>query len=155
MPGVGSFCYPAYNINGTGPGALLASYDTGTGPFQAARSEADHVRSIVEAMEEIHGPVAKEQYTGIYDRQCWGLDEDAAGSWASPYPGQHQRYMPEYHKTHLNHVFIGEHTSINHAWIFSALESSVRGVVQLLLDDGLVDEAQQIVNKWMARWISV
>jgi hypothetical protein len=38
---------------------------------------------------------------------------------------------------------IGEHTSINHAWIFSALESSVRGVVQLLLDDGLVDEAQE------------
>ena len=68
---------------------------------------------------------------------------------------------------------IGEHTSINHAWIFSALESSVRGVVQLLLDDGLVDEAKevsvaaywwdctgallilQIVDKWMARWISV
>jgi hypothetical protein len=39
---------------------------------------------------------------------------------------------------------IGEHTSINHAWIFSALESSVRGVVQLLLDDGLVDEAQEV-----------
>lgn len=49
---------------------------------------------------------------------------------------------------------VGEHTSINHAWIFSALESSVRGVVQLLLDDGLVDEAQEIINKWMARWIS-
>lgn len=43
---------------------------------------------------------------------------------------------------------IGEHTSINHAWIFSALESSVRGVVQLLLDDGLVDEAQQVSPVW-------
>lgn len=68
---------------------------------------------------------------------------------------------------------IGEHTSVNHAWIFSALESATRGVVQALLDDGLVDEAKQvsssflslldtcsshwlqIVNKWMARWISV
>ena len=42
---------------------------------------------------------------------------------------------------------IGEHTSINHAWIFSALESSVRGVVQLLLDDGLVDEAQEVSRR--------
>lgn len=74
---------------------------------------------------------------------------------------------------------VGEHTSVNHAWIFSALESATRGVVQLLLEDGLVDEAKEvsssetanrlwetkrltgfgsplkIVNKWMARWISV
>jgi monoamine oxidase len=130
-------------------------------------SEKRHVQLVVDAMNEIHGPVAAEQYTGVYARQCWGLDEDHAGSWASPYTGQHERYMPEYHKTHASHIFVGEHTSINHAWIFSALESSVRGVVQLLLDDGLVDEAQevrtrisastdmQIVEKWMARWISV
>jgi hypothetical protein len=39
---------------------------------------------------------------------------------------------------------IGEHTSINHAWTLSALESAVRGVVQLFLDDGLVDEAQEV-----------
>lgn len=43
-----------------------------------------------------------------------------------------------------NSCSIGEHTSINHAWIFSALESSVRGVVQLLLDEGLVLEAQEV-----------
>lgn len=104
LPGIGSFCYPAYNINGTGPGALLASYNTGAGPFLQAMSEEDHVRLVVEAMEEIHGPIAAEQYTGIYDRQCWGLDPNAAGSWASPYTGQHERYMPEYHKTHSNHI---------------------------------------------------
>ena len=104
LPGIGSFCYPAYNINGTGPGALLASYNTGAGPFLQAMSEEDHVRLVVEAMEEIHGPIAAEQYTGIYDRQCWGLDPNAAGSWASPYTGQHERYMPEYDKTHSNHI---------------------------------------------------
>ena len=98
------------------------------------------------ATVDIHGEVAREQYTGSYNRQCWGLDPLSI-SWASPYAGQHERYMPEYHKVHGNHIFVGEHTSVNHAWIFSALESGVRGVVQLLLEDGLVDEAKQIVDK--------
>ena len=49
----------------------------------------------------------------------------------------------------------GEHTSYTHAWIFSALDSAVRGTTQLLLDMGLVDEAKQIVDTWMGRWISI
>jgi monoamine oxidase len=104
LPGIGSFCYPAYNINGTGPGALLASYNTASGPFLQAMSKEDHVRLVVEAMEEIHGPIAAKQYTGVYDRQCWGLDRDAAGTWASPYTGQHERHIFEYHKIHANHI---------------------------------------------------
>ena len=43
--------------------------------------------------------------------------------------------------------------SITHAWIFSALDSAVRGTTQLLLDMGLVDEAKQVVETWMGRWI--
>ncbi|KAJ9123058.1 hypothetical protein QFC22_001247 [Naganishia vaughanmartiniae] len=155
LPGVGSVCYPAYKINATGPGVMLASYTTPTGPSLQSLSEADHVGMIVEAMNEIHGDIAAQEYTGKYDRVCWGLDPHQAGSWASPYTGQHEKYMPEYQKVHSNHIFIGEHTSVNHAWIFSALESATRGTVQLLLEDGLVDEAKEIVNKWMARWISV
>ena len=49
----------------------------------------------------------------------------------------------------------GEHTRYTHAWIFSALDSAVRGTAQLLLDMGLVDEAKQIVDTWMGRWISI
>lgn len=30
-------------------------------------------------------------------------------------------------------IFVGEHSSITHAWIASALESGIRGGVQLLL----------------------
>lgn len=92
---------------------------------------------VVNAIEELHGPIAREQYTGVYHRQCWGNDANQLGSWASPYikqvgfpneshqnhadsQSQHERYMPEYHKTHEGHIFIGEHTSVLHAWIFSA-----------------------------------
>lgn len=52
-------------------------------------------------------------------------------------------------------IFVGEHTSYTHAWIASALESGVRGSVQLMLELGLVDEAKDTVEKWMARWIEV
>jgi hypothetical protein len=52
-------------------------------------------------------------------------------------------------------IFVGEHTSYTHAWIASALESGIRGSVQLMLELGLVDEAKATVEKWMARWIEV
>lgn len=85
-------------------------------------------------------------------------------------------------------IFVGEQTSYTHAWIASALESGIRGGVQLLLGKsekrnpdmtyeghcdiryptkladlssrvlvelGLVDEAKDTVEKWMARWIEV
>jgi monoamine oxidase len=120
LPGIGSVCYPAYNINGTGPGAMLASYTTPTGPSLQAMSEADHVGMVVEAMNEIHGDIAAEQYTGEYDRVCWGLDPHQAGSWASP-------YARSFTEADVNDFIfsVGEHTSQVHAWIWSAQESAV------------------------------
>ncbi|EQB52676.1 hypothetical protein CGLO_07687 [Colletotrichum gloeosporioides Cg-14] len=106
-------------------------------------------------MVEIHGENTRELYTGNYNRRCWVLDPLESGSWVSPVAGQHQLYIPEYFKTYDNMIFIGEHTSYTHAWISSALESGIRGSVQLLLELGLVDEAKAAVNKWMARWIDI
>lgn len=39
--------------------------------------------------------------------------------------------------------------------VSSALESGIRGSVQLLLELGLVDEAKQVTQTFMARWISI
>lgn len=156
IPGVGSVCYPSYAINSSGPGVILGSYSSGTPARSvAALSEADHVALIQRAMVEVHGQVAADQYTGIYNRQCWEVDEHQAGAWAAPFVGQQDLYLPAYYQTEWNTIFIGEHTSYTHAWVFSALDSAVRGTTQLLLDMGLVDEAKQIVNTWMGRWISV
>jgi hypothetical protein len=74
-------------------------------------------------------------------------------AWAAPLAGQQDLYLPAYYKTEFKSIFIGEHTSYTHAWIFSALDSAVRGTSQLLLDMGLVDEAKQVVETWMGRWI--
>ena len=154
--GIGSVCYPAYQINSTGPGVLLASYASGQPARSvAALSEEDHVALVQRAMVEAHGQVAAEEFTGIYDRQCWEVDEHQAGAWAAPYLGQQELYLPAYYETEYNSIFVGEHTSYTHAWIFSALDSAVRGTTQLLLELGLVDEAKEIIDTWMARWITV
>ncbi|KAF2009424.1 hypothetical protein BU24DRAFT_473565 [Aaosphaeria arxii CBS 175.79] len=156
IAGIGSVCYPAYKINSTGPGVILGSYVSGTPARSvAALSAQDHVAMVQRAMVEIHGPVAAEQWTGAYDRQCWEVDEHQAGAWAAPLVGQQDLYLPAYYQTEFNTIFIGEHTSYTHAWIFSALDSAVRGTTQLLLDLGLVDEAKQVVQEWMGRWIHV
>jgi len=156
IAGIGSVCYPAYKVNSTGPGVILGSYISGTlARSVGALSEEDHVALVQRAMVEIHGDVASEQWTGAYERQCWETDEHQAGAWASPFVGQQDLFLPAYYKTEFQTIFIGEHTSYTHAWIFSALDSAVRGTSQLLLDMGLVDEAKQIVDTWMGRWISI
>ncbi|KAF2729707.1 hypothetical protein EJ04DRAFT_588283 [Polyplosphaeria fusca] len=154
LPGIGSVCYPAYKINSTGPGVILASYSSGT-PCRSlgALSAEDHIGMVQRAMVEVHGDIATEQFTGAYDRQIWEFDEHQAGAWAAPFLGQQDLYLPAYYKTEMKTIFIGEHTSYTHAWIFSALDSAVRGTTQLLLDMGLVDEAKQVVETWMGRWI--
>ncbi|RMX89676.1 hypothetical protein D0869_00700 [Hortaea werneckii] len=156
IPGIGSICYPSYNINATGPGVILASYvSDATVPALSALSEEENVARVLRAMVETHGSVAKEQYTGAHDRICWANMENQAGAWCSPIVGQQDLYLPAYFHTEKHTVFVGEHTSYTHAWIWSALESAVRGTTQLLLDMGMVDEAKEITSFWMARWINV
>jgi monoamine oxidase len=100
IPGIGSICYPSYNLNGTGPATILASYISGDmGVRLASMSEKDHVQMVVDAMVEIHGEFTRDLFTGKYNRRCWALDPLQSGSWASPTAGQHQLYIPEYFKT--------------------------------------------------------
>lgn len=80
------------------------------------------------------------------------MDENIGAGWADPHAGQHELFIPEYFKTVNGTVFVGEHTSYTHAWIASALESAIRGSVQLCLELGLVDEAKNITKTWMGRW---
>ncbi|KAL8930405.1 MAG: hypothetical protein Q9208_000588 [Pyrenodesmia sp. 3 TL-2023] len=126
IPGIGSICYPSYKINSTGPGVMLASYtNSDFGIRFSSLPELEHVQYVLNAMVEIHGEVAREQYTGRYNRKCWALDPLESASWASP------------------------------SVVPSALESGIRGSVQLLLELGLIDEAKAITEKFMARWISI
>ncbi len=98
IPGIGSICYPSYNINGTGKATILASYATLDWP--SSLTEEEHVRIVLDAMTEIHGEDTRKLYTGRYNRRCWALDPLESASWAAPSIGQHQLYIPEYFKTY-------------------------------------------------------
>ncbi|KAI9497202.1 putative amine oxidase [Zychaea mexicana] len=152
----GSICYPSNNFGSDGPGVMLASYASGDGGLRfASMTEEQHVARVLEDIYELHGGIAKEKYTGNYDRVCWILDEFQSGSWASAEPGQHKLYMPSYFEMSNGIVFVGEHTDIKHAWISAALESSIRGVVMVLVEHGHVKEAKQLVKKWNASWMKI
>jgi monoamine oxidase len=100
IPGIGEICYPMYNLNGTGPATILASYNAlDWGERWVGVSEAEHVQYVLDAMAEIHGEdLVRGLYTGQYRRKCWLLDE--SGGFAHLSVGQHELYMPEYFKTH-------------------------------------------------------
>ena len=82
---------------------MLASY-TGAdfGIRFASLPELEHVQYVLNAMIEIHGEVARDQYTGRYNRRCWALDPLESASWASPSIGMHKLYIPEYFKIQSN-----------------------------------------------------
>jgi hypothetical protein len=111
---------------------------------------------IKRALMQIHGEeVVEENWTGNFARQCWEQDEHQAGAFTMQIFGQQHLYLPAFYQTEFNTVFIGEAATFTHTWTFSALEAAARGTVQLLLDMGLVDEAKQLTNTWMARWIDI
>lgn len=100
IAGIGEICYPSYNINGSGPASVLASYNAGSWAERwVGISEEEHVQYVLDTFAEIHGEdLVRKQYTGKYKRKCWLLDE--AGGWAHPSVGQHQLYLPEFFKTY-------------------------------------------------------
>lgn len=152
----GEICYPSNNIASEGPGVMLASYSGDDAGLRfASMTEKQHVARVLEDMVELHGDIAREQYTGNYDRVCWILDEFQSGAWASPEAGQHKLYMPSYFEMNKGIVFVGEHTDIKHAWISAALESAIRGVVMVLVEHGHVKEAKALVKKWDAKWLKI
>lgn len=82
---------------------MLASYTGGDfGIRFASLPELEHVQYVLNAMIEIHGEVAREQYTGRFNRKCWALDPLETASWASPSVGMHKLYIPTYFKTENN-----------------------------------------------------
>ena len=82
---------------------MLASYtDDDFGLRFASLTEQEHVQYVLNAMIEIHGDVARNQYTGKYNRRCWVLDPLESASWASPSIGMHELYIPAYFKTENN-----------------------------------------------------
>ncbi|KAL2872977.1 hypothetical protein SGCOL_011875 [Colletotrichum sp. CLE4] len=150
---VGALYYPVYGLNESRPG-LITHYRGGDWSDRfLSFTEEEHVGLVLDSIASLHGEEARDLYTGDYARLCWLEDEHTATSWCRPDIQQHKLYIPSYHRTEHNTIFIGEHTAPTHAWISSSLHSAVRGSVQLLLELGLINEAKELNARWMGRWI--
>ncbi|KAL3469551.1 hypothetical protein BJX99DRAFT_268120 [Aspergillus californicus] len=150
---VGALYYPVYGHNESRPGLIMHYRGGDWSDRSVSFSEEEHVQTVLDSIVSIHGEQARELYTGDYERLCWLQDEHTATAWCRPDVEQHKLYIPAYHQTEHNTIFIGEHTAPTHAWVSSSLQSAVRGGVQLLLELGLVDEAKELNERWMGRWI--
>jgi monoamine oxidase len=152
---VGALYYPVYGLNESRPGLIMHYRGGDWSDRFVSFSDEEHVQTVLDSIVSLHGEQARELYTGEYERLCWLQDQHTATSWCRPDVEQHKLYIPAYHQTEHNTIFIGEHTAPTHAWVSSSLQSSVRGSVQLLLELGLVDEAKELNEKWMGRWIKL
>ncbi|KAI1137530.1 hypothetical protein F5Y05DRAFT_414087 [Hypoxylon sp. FL0543] len=151
---VGALYYPVYGLNETGRPGLIMHYRGGDWSSRlTSLSDAEHVGMVLDAIADLHGEEVRDLYTGDYERLCWLNEPFIATAWTRPDVEQHKLYIPAYHQTENNIIFIGEHTAPTHAWISSSIYSAVRGAIQLLLEIGLVDEAKELNKRWMGRWI--
>ncbi|KAK2595475.1 hypothetical protein QQS21_006815 [Conoideocrella luteorostrata] len=150
---MGALYYPSYGLNESRPG-LITQYRGGDWSDRfVSLSDEEYVGTVLDSVVSLHGDQARELYTGQYEKLCWLQDEHSATSWCRPSVAQHKLYIPSYHRTEHNTIFIGEHTAPTHAWVSSSLHSSVRGSVQLLLELGMVSEAKKLNQQWMGQWI--
>lgn len=150
---IGALYYPVYGLNESRPG-LITHYRGGDWSDRyVSFSDEEHAQLVLDSIVSLHGEQARELYTGDYERLCWLQDEHTATSWCRPDVEQHKLYIPAYHRTEHNTIFIGEHTAPTQAWISSAIHSSARGTIQLLLELGMIDEAKKVNEEWMGRWI--
>ncbi|KAL4891209.1 hypothetical protein BDV59DRAFT_194423 [Aspergillus ambiguus] len=136
---IGALYYPVYGLNESRPGLIMHYRGGDWSDRFVSFSDEEYVQTVLDAIVDLHGEQARELYTGHYERLCWLQDEHTATSWCRPDVEQHRLYIPAYHRTEHNTIFIGEHTAPTHAWVSSSLHSAVRGGVQLLLDLGLLD----------------
>ena len=153
MP-IGLVCYPPTTNNG-GPGLMIASYADDKRMRFSSMSEKDHVARVLEYIEELHGPIARKQYTGRYARKCWNLDPFAGAAWADPGAGQRKLFMQSYYENTKGLVFVGEHTDIKQSWISSGMHSAIRGVAMVLVEHGYISEAKRMVEHWQAHWLQI
>lgn len=150
---MGALYYPVYGHNESRPGVIIQYRGGDWSDRLVSFSDEEYMQTVLDAVVSLHGEQARQYYTGDYEKLCWLQDEHTATSWCRPDVEQHKLYIPAYHSTEHNTVFIGEHTAPTHAWVSSSLHSAVRGSVQLLLELGLVGEAKRINQEWMGRWI--
>ena len=168
--------YPSYNIDDTDSGVLLASYTWGQDSERIAAHVSTKSPEDDKGLKELmiynlarlhtitHDPGSKQTYEERFQENKqiisdnwvthhaydWSKDEFACGAFALFSPGQFSTLIPHLLRPASDgrFVIVGEHASANHAWIVGALDSSVRGLKQVLTRLNMNKQLEAMVKEF-------
>jgi len=170
--------YPSYNIydKKTGPGVLLASYTWGQDSERIAAHVSTESPEKDKGLKELmiynlarlhtinREGEGKKEYEARFEANKkviadnwdthhafdWSKDEFSAGAFALFSPGQFSTLIPHLVRPASDgrFVIVGEHASANHAWIVGALDSSLRGLKQILTRFGMETELNKMIDEF-------
>ncbi|XP_033833254.1 L-amino-acid oxidase [Periophthalmus magnuspinnatus] len=118
--------YPSHSFPNTTAGALLASYTCSDDSALSQGISDDELMAVVlEDLVKIHGEYIRPLWTGGVVKK-WGLDPYSLGAFALFTPYQQGEYANELFQSEGRVHFAGEHTSMPHGWIETAMKSALR-----------------------------
>jgi monoamine oxidase len=138
-------------------GVLLASYTWGNDAAKyAPYSEEERFKLALKDVVTLHGEVAIEEWIEGKDNNkahYWTNDKTVVGGAYALYgPGQLGKLMEAMMRSEEYIHWAGEHTDIHNAWIVGALNSAVRVVREILLENLMKDRWSKLKKSRLLKY---
>ncbi|CAG8584363.1 15347_t:CDS:2 [Funneliformis mosseae] len=151
--------YPSYyqGLSTNGSGVLLASYtwDDDATKF-SPYSEEERFELALKDLVTLHGEIAYEEWIpGKENNKAhyWSNDKTVVGGAYAKYgPAQLGKLMESMMRSEEFIHWAGEHTDIHNAWIAGALNSAVRVVREILLENLMKDRWLKLKNSRLLKY---
>ncbi|CAG8473531.1 26325_t:CDS:2 [Gigaspora margarita] len=151
--------YPSYyvNISTDKPGILLVSYSWNRDAIKFGQfSEEERFELALKDLATIHGDIAyKEWIPGKENNKAkyWPADRTVGGGAYAYYGvGQLESLMGSMMRPEESIHWCGEHTDIHFGWTVGALNSAVRVVREILLDNLMSDKWYELKNTRLLKY---
>ncbi|RIB25388.1 hypothetical protein C2G38_2031086 [Gigaspora rosea] len=151
--------YPSYyvNISADKPGILLVSYSWNRDALVFGQfSEEERFELALKDLATIHGDIAyKEWVPGKENNKAkyWPADKTVGGGAYAYYGvGQVETLIGAMMRPEESIHWCGEHTDIHFSWIVGALNSAVRVVREILLDNLMNDKWFELKNTRLLKY---
>ncbi|CAG8539104.1 24808_t:CDS:2 [Cetraspora pellucida] len=150
--------YPSYyqNISSDNPGILLASYTWSNDAIKYGQfSEEERFELALKNLAIIHGDIVyKEWIPGKKNNkaQYWPNDRTSGGAYAEFGVSQFVTLMGAMMRSEEFIHWGGEHTDIHCAWIVGALNSGIRVVKEILLENLMSDRWSELKDSRLLKY---
>ncbi|KAF0394549.1 amine oxidase [Gigaspora margarita] len=150
--------YPSYyqNISADNPGVLLASYTWGNDATKYGQfNEEERFELALKDLATIHGDVVyKEWVPGKENNKAhyWPNDRTSGGAFAYYGVSQLETLMDPMMRPEESIHWGGEHTDIHCAWIVGSLNSGVRVVREILLENLMGNKWSELKNTRLLKY---